>query len=151
MKRASVKKSTSKHSTAPSKRTQKRQLPQAFKSKSPGDAIFELAYLKTHVRTLAFESKPSITGRVIYRRLCTLLNTNYINPDAPPTEYIKSNGSSGSQAVRAFTQTLNNSDEFKPDGLDLSPGDFANVTNMGELGGVIVDWYRNHGWNVSVG
>lgn len=134
---------------ATTKRT--RQLPQSFQSQSPGDTIFELAFFKTHARTLELSARRTITGRIIYRRLCALLHTNYINPDEPPGEYIKSAGSTGSEALRAFTQVLNHSAEFRPDGLHLVPGDFASVANMGQLGGVIVDWYRNNGWIVTVG
>ncbi|MEX2697071.1 hypothetical protein [Rhizobium mongolense] len=128
-----------------------RPLPETFQSQSPGDTIFELAFLKTHSRTLDLVAKRSITGRVIYRRLCKILHTNYIDPDAPPSDYIKTDDDAGSKGLRAFTQVLNHSDEFRPDGLHLVPGDFASVENMGQLGGVIVDWYRNHGWVVSVG
>lgn len=133
-------------------RSKKRKsLPESFKASSAGDALFELAFLKTHVKALRLDAVREITGRTIYRRLCALLRTSYINLDAPPSDYIKTDDDAGSRGLRAFTQVLNNSTEFRPDGLRLKPGDFADVENMGQLGGVIVDWYRNNGWRVSVG
>ncbi|WEJ08554.1 hypothetical protein [Sinorhizobium prairiense] len=134
-----------------SQKLRRRRLPKDFRPKSPGDTIFELAFIKTHAKTLNLFFEKVITGRTIYRRLCKVLRTNYINPDASPSEYIRSDEDSGSKALRAFTQVLNNSAEFQPDGLHLLPGDFADVENMGQLGGVIVGWYRKNGWQVSVG
>ncbi|QND17928.1 hypothetical protein HB775_29940 (plasmid) [Rhizobium leguminosarum bv. trifolii] len=126
-------------------------LPKAFKPKSSGDTLFELAFVKTHAKTLSLSLGNTITGRTIYRRLCSILRTTFIDLDAPPSQYIKTDDNAGSKGLRAFTQVLNNSAEFKPDGLHLKPGDFAEVENMGQLGGVITDWYRDHGWHVSVG
>lgn len=143
------KKSNQKAKRKPSQKT--RPLPRVFQSRTPGDTVFELAFIKTHSRILELAGKRSITGRVIYRRLCSILRTKYIDPDSPPSDYIRTDDSAGSEALRAFTQVLNNSEEFKNDGLHLSPGDVADVETMGQLGGVIVDWYRKNGWLVSVG
>ncbi|MCF1464043.1 hypothetical protein FS827_22320 [Agrobacterium vitis] len=131
-------------------RTQKSP-PERFKASSAGDTLFELAFLKTHMKAFRLAVTKEINGRTIYRRLCTLLRTSYIDLDAPPSDYIKTDDDAGSRGLRAFTQVLNNSAEFRADGLRLSPGDFSDVENMGQLGGVIVDWYRNNGWRVSVG
>jgi hypothetical protein len=110
--------------------------------------LFELAHFRTHAVRLEHFLRKEINASQIYRRLLSVLNVGHINLDDPPSKYIKSAAGDGSKALRAFAVRLNHSSEFDQDGLDLTPGDFAAVKTMRDLGGAIVAWYQRNGWTV---
>ncbi|BCG79364.1 hypothetical protein [Mesorhizobium sp. 113-3-3] len=108
--------------------------------------LFKFAHYKTHSLRLERIIQKTITAREIYRRLLSVLGVDFIDLQAPPSQYLK--GDDPVKVLRAFAAQLNHSSEFKNDLLDLAPGDLSAATKMQDIGGAIVRWYRTHGWEV---
>ena len=88
-----------------------------------------------------------ISNQTILSILRQLFDPNGNRPvvlDAPIENYIKG----GRPAVRAFFAPLNRA--FKSFGLNLKPGDLANVETVKDLVAVIVKWFTNHGYQVTL-
>ncbi len=86
-----------------------------------------------------------ISKHVILSILRQLLDPKGMRPvvlDAPIGNYIKG----GPAAVRAFFAVLNRA--FKSFGLNLKPGDLANVETVQDVVDVIADGFRRHGYQV---
>lgn len=66
--------------------------------------------------------------------------------DAAIGRYIRG----GRPAIRAFANVLNRSAEFRGYGLDLTPGDLADVGSMAAIGAVLIDWFKRNGYRVIV-
>jgi hypothetical protein len=64
--------------------------------------------------------------------------------DAPIGNYIRG----GPAAVRAFFAPLNRA--FKSFGLNLKPGDLANVKTVQDVVDVIADGFRRHGYQITL-
>jgi len=121
----------------------------ARKTKADSDSdllLFKFAHYKTQSLRLERIIQKTITAREIYRRLLSVLGVDFIDLQAPPSQYLK--GDDPVKVLRAFAAQLNHSSEFKNDLLDLAPGDLSAATKMQDIGGAIVRWYRTHGWEV---
>lgn len=53
------------------------------------------------------------------------------------------------QAVIGFGPTLNESPEYKPDGLGLMPRNLRKAKAVADLQEAIKQWYRDNGWTVT--
>jgi hypothetical protein len=56
----------------------------------------------------------------------------------------------GAAVVRALYRKLNNSREFSGYGLSLTPGDLANASSLGDVGGVIISWFQRNNYTVII-
>jgi hypothetical protein len=97
----------------------------------------------------AAHSSKVISAATIWAQLVHVLDpagTKGIMPTDPVGDHIKG----GPKAVRAFANVLNNAAEFRTDGLDLEPGDMANVAVIGDITAAIIKNYESRGWKVVV-
>ncbi len=93
----------------------------------------------------------SISGEILITRLKTVIGRETNNPadsilvDDPLSNYFDPVPA----AVIGFGPTLNESPEFKPDGLGLMPADLRKATVVADLHESIKGWYRKNGWTVT--
>lgn len=84
----------------------------------------------------------SITRTMILKRLCQIWGKDFnkVKESDPIGKYIKG----GPGVMSAYAQRLNDSPEFKPDGLNLQTNDTAFVATVGQLISAIAHWYSTH-------
>lgn len=90
-------------------------------------------------------STKTIAASKIYALFIAVLGRPIRLPSDPVGDYIQG----GPGAVPAFANKLNTSPQFRPYGLDLVPGDVANVQTIGQLGGAVVRNFQENGWTVT--
>jgi hypothetical protein len=96
---------------------------------------------KTTLR--AASAEPPVISK---RKIRAIIRQKFDRPvkwDAPIGDYIKG----GRPAVRAFFATLNRA--FKAYGLNLKPGDLADVEFVEDLVTVVAGWFTRHGYQVT--
>jgi hypothetical protein len=93
--------------------------------------------------------KPVITAQSIMTSLRHVIDPTdkrTILWDAPVGRYIRG----GKAAVRAFHNVLNKSPQFRGYKLSLTPGDMNDVGTVADIGIVVIDWFKGHGYRVIV-
>jgi hypothetical protein len=63
--------------------------------------------------------------------------------DAPASDYIRG-------SVPRFYRPLNESHEFSGYGLALERRDLMDAKTVADIGGAIIVWFRENGWQVNV-
>lgn len=101
------------------------------------------------VMLLASLGSRVIRAQTVWSRLRTVLDptgARLIRPGDAVGLHIRG----GRPAVRAFANVLNESRQFKPDRLALTPAAFASVATIGDIGAKIILWYQTNGWEVTI-
>jgi hypothetical protein len=89
----------------------------------------------------------SISRKTILARLAQIWKQDpkKVATKDPIGKYIKG----GAGVMAAYWTVLNDSVEFKPDGLKLQTSDTSFVTTVGQLVTAIATWYSTNNWAVT--
>jgi hypothetical protein len=101
-------------------------------------------------KTAPFRVKSALVRAISAQTIMSLLR-NVIDPqhrrtikwDAPASDYIRG-------PVPRFYRPLNESPQFSGYGLALQRSDLMDAKTVADIGGAIIKWFRENGWQVIV-